>query len=77
MNTNYFQNVQYADIIYVTDRKAIERLRSDTNMSEKEQTEYCLNTLLRVPGHTCNDCNISRGSIKCNLICKKVENMIS
>ena len=46
-------------------------------MNEKEQIEYCLNTLLRVPEHSCEDCNINRGSIKCNLICRKVENMIS
>ena len=44
-------------------------------MDEDEIVEYCLNVLLRVPGHSCVLCGI-HGTDKCRQICKKVERMV-
>lgn len=39
------------------------------------KVQYCLNTLMRKPGHSCDACGLF-GTAECKEICKDVEEMI-
>ena len=58
MSIKHFQNVQYVDIIYVTDQTVIERLRSDTNMESEIINSIvcpgCFSDLCRYCKKECN-----------------------